>query len=104
MPRDARVVGAGRGPEWIDDRAFHRPIEPAQIGGADRSRAGGGAARFRLAARALQRFDAVIERLFVALQAGEPLLGLARAAPCRAQAAFARALERQVAVQLGGAL
>src|SRR5205814_4700299 len=81
--------------------AFDRPIEAAEIGRGDRARRGAGdAARLGLVARALERFDAVIERLLVFVETGQPLLGLPGVAPRLAQVRLALAFERDIPAQL----
>src|SRR5581483_6471011 len=104
VPGEAGVVRARRGAEAVDDPAFDGPIELAEIGGRDRGRRGGRAARLGVAAGALERGDPVVEGLFVALQLREPLPRLARAAARGPQGRLALVLERDVACQLLGAL
>jgi len=53
------------------------------------------AAGFGFAAGALQRFDPVVQRVFVALKTREPLLRLLRAAARLAQVGLPRVLERR---------
>src|SRR2546427_5813670 len=104
VPRNTGVIGARRGPKGIDDGAFDRPVETAEIGGRDCPRSGGDAAQLGLAPRALPCFDPVVERSLIAIQARQPLLRLARAASRRAQVGFAFALEREIAAELVGPL
>src|SRR6266705_1535269 len=104
VARDARVVRAGRRSKGIDDGAFHRPIEAAEIGGRDRTGSGRDAARLRLATCALECLDAVVERLLVAVEAREPLLRLARVAARLPQVRCPLVLEREVAPELVGPL
>src|SRR2546427_12762276 len=103
---NARVVGTGRRAEGIDDRAppVHRPIETAEIRRRDRAGPGGDATRLRLATRALERLDAVVERALVLVETGEPLLRLPGVAACFPQVRLSPALARQVAPQLIGPL
>src|SRR6266853_986185 len=103
VPRDARLVRARRGTELVHDPPLHGPVELAQVRGGDGG-GGGGAAGLGLAPRALERRDAVVQALLVALELGQALQRLARTAPRLPQRRLPLALERQVAVQLFGAL
>src|SRR2546426_4725472 len=100
VPGDAGVVRAGRGAELVQDLAVHRPVELAQVGGRDRSGRGRGAPGLRLAARALERGDAVVEAALVPLERGEPLLRLSRAASRLDERSLPRVLQTHVAPQL----
>src|SRR5438552_3394964 len=101
---DARIVGAGRRAERIDDGALDRPIEAAEVARRDRAGSSGDAARLRLAPGAFQRLDPIVERAFIAIQAREPLLRRPRAAAGRAEVGFALALEREITAELIGPL
>src|SRR6266513_911711 len=103
MPRDAGVVRARGGAELIHDASLHGPVELAQVRGRDGG-GSGGAAGLRFSPGALERDDAVVQALLVALELGQALQGLARTAPRFAQRRLPLTLERHVAVQLFGAL
>src|SRR5438552_15847834 len=103
VPRDARIVRAGRGTELVHDPPLHGPVELAQVRRGDGG-GGGGAASLGLAPRALERHDAVVQALLVALELGQALQRLARTAPRLPQRRLPLVLEGQVAVQFFGAL
>src|SRR3989442_4335457 len=104
VPRDAGVYRTGGVAELVHDLALHRPLELAQVCGGNRGRRRDGAARLGLAPGALERHDAVVQALFVALELGESLRRLARAAARLAQRGLARVLEGEIALQLVRAL
>src|SRR5207245_10378924 len=78
-------------------------VEVAQFRRGDGG-GGRGAASLGLAPRALERHDAVVQALLVALELGQALERLARTAPRLSQRRLPLVLEGQVAVQLSGAL
>src|SRR5207244_214686 len=104
VPRNAGLVGAGRRAELVEDLAVHRPVELAQVGGRDRGGRGRGPPGLRLAARPLERGDAVVEAALVPLERREPLFRLARAAPRLDERGLPRVLQAHVALQLVAAL
>src|SRR6266702_4512982 len=103
VPRNARLVRARAGAEPIQQPSVNRPVELADIRGGDRGR-GRRSARLRLEPGPLERRDPVVQALLVALELGEALERLARAAPGGAQRRLPLPLDRQVPVQLLGAL
>src|SRR5437763_10151754 len=104
VPGDPGVVGPGRGTELVDDPAVHGPVELAQIGRGDRRGRRRGAPCQSLPPGALQGRDAVVQVLLVALELGETLLRFAGAPAGLPERRLPRALEREIALQLLGAL
>src|SRR5436309_1550241 len=104
VPGDPGVVGPGRGAELVDDPAVHGPVELAQIGRGDRRDRRRGAPCESLLPGALQGRDAVVQVLLVALELGETLLRFAGAPTGLPERRLPRALEREIALQLLGAL
>src|SRR6266702_813320 len=84
-------------------RVLFGPVELAQVCRGDGG-GGGGAARLGLTPCALERHNAVVQALLVALELGQALQRLARTAPRLPQRRLPLALEGEVAVQLFGAL